>query len=57
VDSKNANQLFKKLKAKTDEQDCPNLYEARFLRRSGFSLSAECGTSGGSSAMLAWGVQ
>jgi hypothetical protein len=44
VDSKNANQLFKKLKAKTDEQDCPNLYEARFFeedRVSVYPLNAE----------------
>jgi len=44
VDSKNAHQLFKKLKAKTDEQDCPNLYEARFFeddRVSVYPLNAE----------------
>lgn len=44
VDSKNAYQLFKKLKVKTDEQDCPNLYEARFFeedRVSVYPLNAE----------------
>ena len=44
MDSKIANQLFKKLKAKTDEQDCPNLYEARFFeedRVSVYPLNAE----------------
>ena len=44
VDSKIANQLFKKLKATTDEQDCPNLYEAQFFeedRVSVYPLNAE----------------
>ncbi|MDH1276347.1 DUF1176 domain-containing protein [Acinetobacter johnsonii] len=44
VDSKIAHQLFTKLKAKTDEQDCPNLYEARFFeedRVSVYPLNAE----------------